>query len=49
MNTELLARIIRNEFDKKYENWSDIPYDLIKLAKDLNLNELANQMKNDLI
>lgn len=48
MNTKLLERLIRSEFDKEHDFYSNLPYDLIKLAKDLNLNELANEMEKDL-
>jgi hypothetical protein len=45
----LLSELIRSEFDKEHEFWSDRPFELIQLAKHYGLNDLANEMQKDLI
>lgn len=45
---ELLSKLIRNEFDKKHDFYSNRPFELIRLAKECGLNELVNEMKKDL-
>lgn len=45
---DLMRSLIRKEFDKKHEVWSDRPNDLIELAKKYGFNDLANEMQKDL-
>lgn len=45
---ELLARLIRDKFDQKFQFWDNQPNELIQLAKDCGLNELATEMERDL-
>jgi len=45
---EILEELIRNDFDRNHQIWSNRPNDLIELARKLNLNKLANEMQKDL-
>lgn len=46
---ELVSKLIRNEFDNNTQPWQiEEAKEMIKVAKDFGLNELAEGMINDL-
>ena len=48
-SVEIVSRLIRKEFDSYNQPWQyNSAKDMIKVANDFGLHDLANEMQNDL-